>query len=78
MTSKIRPKAEKKISEVGPTDLVSLTIRLSSPLTKDEINSLSADGGELMYDNGTMAVIKIKPVNLGEFLKIESVVEVVK
>lgn len=51
------------------------TLRLSAPLTVEEIQKLTALGGKLKYDNGNMALITILPTKLEEFVQIESIIE---
>jgi hypothetical protein len=53
------------------------TLRITTPLTTEEIQKLTDLGGTLQYDNGLMALIVIPPVRLNEFAEnIESIIEI--
>jgi hypothetical protein len=59
MNPKITTSALKTIQGKHPDELVSLTLRTTTPLTTEEMSLLTSWGGKLLYDNGIMAIVHI-------------------
>ena len=58
MNAKIKASALKEMQGKLPDDIVWLRLRITTPLS-EEIALLTALGGEVLYDNGTMAIVRL-------------------
>ena len=50
------------------------TLQTNAVLSEEDIQKLTALGGELKYDNGMTALIVLPPDKLEEFVQIETVI----
>ena len=76
MNPKITVSALEKMQGKNQEELVSLTIRTTTPLTTEEISRLTAWGGKLLYDNGIMAVLTVPVSKLNDIAVWDCVLEV--
>ena len=76
MNPKITVSALEKMQGKNPEELVSLTIRITTPLTTETISLLTAWGGKLLYDNGIMAVLSVPVGKMNDIAEWDCVIEV--
>lgn len=76
MNSKITASALKQMQGKRPDELVLLKLRIFTPLS-EEIDLLTAWGGEVLYDNGMLALVRIPAGRLDEVAEWEIVLEII-
>jgi hypothetical protein len=76
MNSKITASALKEMQGKRPDEVVSLRLRITTPLTT-EVNLLTAWGGELLYDNGMLALVRIPAGRVNEVAEWEIVLDII-
>lgn len=59
MNEKIRPQALEKLKGKHPDEQVSLSLRISTSLSHEQLVLVTGWGGKLLYDSGIMAVVTI-------------------
>lgn len=59
MNQKIKPQALEKMAGKHQGELVSLSLRITTPLSHEQISLIKTWGGRLLYDSGIMAVVTI-------------------
>ena len=77
MNEKISPKALAKLAGKHPDELVSLSLRITTPLTQEQIDLLTGWGGVLLYDSGIMAIVAMPASRAEELAEWESVQEII-
>lgn len=77
MNEKIMPQALEKLVGKSQDEPVSFTLRITTPLSHEQIDLLIGWGGVLLYDNGIMAVMTIPASRVEELAEWESVLEII-
>ena len=75
MNPKITAKAIAKLEGKLESDLVSLNLRTTTPLTNEQIDQLMQFGGRLLYDGGIVAVVEIQAGHIDDLAKWGNVLE---
>lgn len=76
MNPKITASALKELRGKFPDDIVSLRLRITTPLS-EEIALLKAWGGETLYDNGLLAIVTVPVGRVDEVAEWEKVLEII-
>ena len=76
MNPKVTASALRNIQGKRPDELVSLTLRTTTPLTAEEISLLTEWGGSLLYDNGIMAIVNIPVSKVNEIASWDCILEI--
>jgi len=76
MNAKIKASALKEMQGKLPDDIVWLRLRITTPLS-EEIALLTALGGEVLYDNGMMAIVRLPTRWVDEVAGWEKVWEII-
>ena len=76
MNPKITASALRNIQGKRPDELVSLTLRTTTPLTAEAISMLTAWGGRLLYDNGIMAIVHIPVSKANDIASWDCILEI--
>lgn len=75
MSATIKASALKELRGKLPGEIVSLRLRINTPLS-EEIALLTAWGGEVLYDNGMLAIVKLPVGRVNEVAEWEMVLEI--
>jgi len=76
MNAKIKASALKELQGKHPDDIVSLRLRITTPLS-EEIALLTAWGGEVLYDNGSFAIVNVPVEKVHDIAGWETVWEII-
>ncbi|MFO1043299.1 MAG: hypothetical protein U0941_16010 [Planctomycetaceae bacterium] len=77
MNEKIRPQALEKLAGKSHDEPVSFTLRITTPLSQEQIDLLIGWGGKLLYDSGIMAILTIPASRAEELAELETVLEII-
>lgn len=77
MNGKIKASALKEMQGKHPDEIVSLRLRITTPLTGEEISLLTAWGGTLLFDSGMMAILTIPSCRVNELAEWETILEII-
>ena len=77
MNEKIMPQALEKLVGKSQDEPVSLSLRITTPLSHEQICLLTGWGGVLLYDSGIMALVTIPVSRTGELAAWETVQEII-
>lgn len=77
MNEKIQPQALEKLAGKSQDEPVSFTLRITTPLSHEQIGFLTGWGGGLLYDSGIMAIVTIPVSRAEELAEWESVLEII-
>lgn len=77
MNEKIMPPALEKLAGKSQDEPVSLSLRITTPLSHEQITLLTGWGGVLLYDSGIMAIVTIPVSRTGELAEWETVQEII-
>lgn len=77
MNEKIKPQALEKLVGKHQDEPVSLSLRITTPLSHEQIGLLTAWGGTLRYDSGIMAILTIPANRVEELAEWETVQEII-
>ena len=76
MNPKLTASALEKLNGKHEAELVSLTLRTTTPLSSEEISLLTAWGGKLLYDSGIMVILNLPAGKVNDIASWECVIEV--
>ena len=77
MNEKIKPQALEKLVGKHQDEPVSFTLRITTPLSQEQIELLTGWGGKLLFDSGIMAIVTIPASRAEELAEWESVQEII-
>lgn len=77
MNEKIMPQALEKLAGKSQDESVSFMLRITTPLSQEQIDLLTGWGGTLLYDSGIMAIVTIPASRAEELAEWESILEIV-
>ena len=77
MNGKIKASALKVMQGKRPDEIVSLKLRITTPLTGEEISLLTAWGGNLLFDSGMLAILTIPSCRVNELAEWETILEII-
>ena len=77
MNEKIKPQALEKLAGKSQDEPVSFTLRITTPLSQEQIDLLTGWGGKLLYDSGIMAIVTMPASRTGELAEWETVQEII-
>ena len=77
MNEKIKPQALEKLVGKHQDEPVSFTLRITTPLSQEQIDLLTGWGGKLLYDSGIMAIVTMPASRTGELAEWETVQEII-
>ena len=77
MNEKIKRQALEKLVGKHQDEQVSLSLRITTPLSYEQITLLTGWGGVLLYDSGIMAIVTIPVSRTGELAEWETVQEII-
>lgn len=77
MNEKIRPQALEKLVGKHQDEPVSFTLRITTPLSHEQIGLLTEWGGVLLYDSGIMAIVTIPAGRVSDLAEWETVEEII-
>ena len=77
MNEKIKPQALEKLAGKSQDEAVSLSLRITTPLSHEQIGLLTEWGGVLLYDSGIMAIVAMPASRAEELAEWESVLEII-
>ena len=77
MNEKIKASALKEMLGKQPDEIVSLRLRITTPLTGEEISLLTAWGGNLLFDSGMMAILNVPVKRVNELAEWGTVLEII-
>lgn len=77
MNEKIKPQALEKLAGKSQDEPVSFTLRITTPLSQEQIDLLTGWGGKLLYDSGIMAIVTMPASRVEKLAEWESVQEIV-
>lgn len=76
MTSKITSRAIQKLVGTESDELVTFQVRITTPFTAEEIQRLKDRNGQLLFDSGILAVVRLPARYLNELAKRPNVIEI--
>jgi hypothetical protein len=77
MNPKINASALKQMHGKHSDEIVSLRLRIFTPLTGAEISLVTSWGGKLLYDNGMMALLNLPVRKVNDIAEWETVLEII-
>ena len=77
MNGKIKASALKEMQGKHPDELVWLRLRITTPLTGEEISLLTAWGGNLLFDSGMMAILNVPVGRVNKLAEWETILEII-
>ena len=77
MNEKIMPQALEKLAGKNQDEPVSFTLRITTPLSQEQIELLTGWGGKLLFDSGIMPIVTIPASRAEELAEWESVQEII-
>lgn len=77
MKPKITAKAIAKLEGKAARDMVSLTLRTTTPLSDGQHDQLKQWGGKLLYDSGIVAVVEIPAGCIDDLATWDNVIEII-
>ena len=77
MSRKIKASALKEIQGKLPDEIVWLRLRITTPLTGEEISLLTTWGGTLLFDSGMIAILTIPTCRVNELAEWETILEII-
>ena len=76
MSEKIRASALEQMRGKRPDELVSLRLRITTPLV-EEADLLTAWGGTLFFDSGIMAIVSVPVGRVNDIAEWEAVLDII-
>ncbi|HQX53625.1 MAG TPA: hypothetical protein PLY87_20960 [Planctomycetaceae bacterium] len=77
MNEKINEQALAKLKGKLNSDVVSLSLRTTTPLNSEHFDQLRHWGGTLLYDSGIVAVVEIPAGRIEELAAWDTVLEII-
>lgn len=77
MNEKLTPQALEKVAGKSQDEPVSFTLRITTPLSHEQIGLLIGWGGKLLYDSGIMAIVTMPVGRVEKLAEWESVQEII-
>ena len=77
MNEKIMPQALEKLAGKNQDEPVSFTLRITTPLSQEQIELLTGWGGKLLFDSGIMAIVTIPAGRVSDLAEWETVEEII-
>ncbi len=77
MNPKITSKAIAKLEGKEARDVVSLTLRTTTPLSDEQHDQLMQWGGKLLYDSGIVAVVEILAGHVDDLATWDIILEII-
>lgn len=77
MNENIKPQALEKLVGKHQDEQVSLSLRITTTLSHEQIGLLTAWGGRLRYDSGIMAIVTIPAGRVSDLAEWETVEEII-